>query len=199
MSLHSTTKGWVSLLVEDEEFISLTTSEESTFTTRLWMLSCFAMRSPSRKAHSSAIKTVVVPTGFKNRWTQFPFESRSKPPALAWLLMMEASVFSLCQPEGGLDHLAMSRGLALMGLFEAIRKWNSRAFATHSFSSFYFGCLAWKVTQFLLVQMNQRPKRNRVGQGMPWCQETSIEVQLTCIKSKKGRPKEVYSPEGRPS
>ena len=142
MSLHSVTNGQVSLLVEDKEVMSLTTSEESTFTIRLYILSCLAMRSPSCKAHSSAIRTVAMPKGFENPWTQFPFESRRRPPIPAWPLMMEASVFSLCQPGGGLSHLALSRGLALGILVEAVRKWYPKVFATHPFRSCWFGCFA---------------------------------------------------------
>ena len=44
----------------------LTTSKESTFTIRLCIFNCFAMRIPSRKAHNSAIKIEVVPIGFEN-------------------------------------------------------------------------------------------------------------------------------------
>nr|POE88854.1 hypothetical protein CFP56_37391 [Quercus suber] len=80
------------------------------------------MQSPSLKAQSSAIRTVAMPKGLEKPWTQVPLESRRRPPAPAWPLMMEASVFSLYQPGGGLSHLALSRGLALGTLDEAVRK-----------------------------------------------------------------------------
>ena len=100
----------------------LTTSEESTFTIRLCIFKCFAMRIPSRKAHNLAIKTEVVPIDFENPWTQFPFLSWIRPPAQAWSFVTKASVLSLCQPEEGLVHLAFSRALARVGLLEAIEK-----------------------------------------------------------------------------
>ena len=80
------------------------------------------MRSPSLKAQSSAIRTVAVPNGLEKPWTQVPFESRRRPPAPAWPLVMEASEFSLYQPGVGLSHLALNRGLALGTLDEAVRK-----------------------------------------------------------------------------
>ncbi|KAL0005309.1 hypothetical protein SO802_012870 [Lithocarpus litseifolius] len=81
--------------------MKVTTSEESTFTMRLWMFSFFVIRIPSRKAHNLAIKTEVVPIILENPWTQLPFKSRIKPPAPAWPFVTEASVLSLCQPGGG--------------------------------------------------------------------------------------------------
>ena len=108
--------------MEAREDMRLTTSKESTFTIRLRIFRCFAMQIPLRKAHNSAIKTEVVPIDFENPWTQFPFESRIRPPAPAWPFVTEASVLNLCQPGGGLAYLAFSRALARDGLLEAVRK-----------------------------------------------------------------------------
>lgn len=100
------------------------------------------MWSPSFKAHSSAIRIVVVPKGFEKPWTPFPFESRKRLLAPAWLWMMDALVFSLCQSGGGLSHLALRLSLAQGTLNEAVRTWYSKAFATHTCRSCWFGCVS---------------------------------------------------------
>lgn len=131
MSLQSVTNGQVSLLEKDKEDMSLTTSDESAFTIRLYILVVLPCGAQSFKAHSSAIRIVVVPKGFEKPWTPFLFESRKRLLAPAWLWMMDALVFSLCQSGGGLSHLALRLSLAQGTLNEAVRTWYSKAFATH--------------------------------------------------------------------
>ena len=102
---------------------------------RLRILRCLAIWMPSRSAHSSTMRTEVVPMCLAKPWTYRPLESRMRPPPLALCSITEVSVFNLNQPERGLIQLQLARAFGMWEREGVVRKWNSRALAIQSYSN----------------------------------------------------------------